>query len=250
MLTILVPMAGSGARFSQAGYSEPKPLIPVNGLTMVERAVAPILEAVTGTPHRLVFVVRDPHATGTQIAVKLWNLWPSCRIVAAPPEGTDGAARTCLLARHLIDNDQPLLVANCDQIVSPESVKALVSTDGDGAILTTKGDGTKKWSYALWGAEGFDHVAEKEPISDRATCGLYWWKRGKDFVTYADLMIEREDRVNGEFYVAPVFNRMAFAHGDIREVRVEDHGGVFHGLGTPEDLKKYLETANCDSVSQ
>lgn len=234
--TILIPLAGSGQRFRDAGCGVAKPLIEVAGVPMIRRAVDSILHGwKEGHDCRLVFVVRDAHAENVPLTNYLWHSWPGCRIVNAPAP-TEGAACTCLLARWLIDNDEPLLIANCDQVVSG-GIQPLLETDADAAILTTAGDGSKKWSYVdVEENRNIRCVAEKDPISDRATVGVYWWRRGHSFVLAAEEMIAHDDRVNGEFYVAPAFNCFG---GTVREVRVEDYGGVFHATGTPEDATEY-----------
>lgn len=235
MLNVLVPMAGSGKRFKEAGYALPKPLIDVAGAPMIDRAVQPITHGLERVEHRLIFVVSYSQEILSHPSLK------ERLVVVTPP--TNGALSTCLTARHLIDTDDPLLIANCDQIVHLDSVDALISTSADAAVLTMPGDGSKKWSYAQVDSRGtVTRVVEKEVISDRATCGLYWFRTGREFVRAADRMVLADDRVNGEFYVAPVLNylRRSLSRQAVVEVKIEDHGGVFHGLGTPEDLEKYL----------
>ena len=114
------------------------------------------------------------------------------------------------------------------------------SSDIDGGILTFKSI-HPKWSYAKIDDTGFvQEVAEKKPISDQATVGVYYWRRGSDYVKYAEKMIESNDRVNGEFYVCPVFN-YAIADGKkIKTIGVEK----MWGIGTPEDLEVYLRDQN------
>lgn len=241
VLTILVPLGGSGRRFADAGYAVPKPLIDVNGAPMIVRVVESVAAAFgTGDEYRWVFVVRGDN--GRAVVDRLSKFYyPNGAKFVWADEPTEGAACTCLLAREYVDTDDPLLVVNGDQIVSPESVRALVSSYADGAVLTMRGDGTRKWSYAKVDSNGVvTEVEEKNPVSDRATCGLYYFKEGAEFVRAAENMIHSDDRVNGEFYVAPVYNWLISDGHVVKEVRVEDHGNVFHGLGTPEDLERYL----------
>ena len=80
-------------------------------------------------------------------------------------------------------------------------------------------------------------VAEKDPISNIATCGIYWYRRGSDFVKYADQMIEKNIRVNNEFYIAPVYNELI---GDGKKL-IPFFVHSMWGIGTPEDLNYYLE---------
>jgi dTDP-glucose pyrophosphorylase len=110
-------------------------------------------------------------------------------------------------------------------------------TDADGGIVTFKAT-HPKWSFAKIDDNGIvTEVAEKNPISDLATVGFYYWKHGSDFVKYAEQMISNNVRVNNEFYVCPVFNQ-AIAGGKI--IRTFDVPKMW-GTGTPEDLKYYLE---------
>ena len=109
-------------------------------------------------------------------------------------------------------------------------------TNADGGIVTFKAT-HPKWSFAKVNDDGLvTEVAEKNPISDNATVGYYYWKHGSDFVKYAEDMIEKDIRVNNEFYVCPVFNQ---AIEDNKQVRVYDVKGMW-GLGTPEDLEYYI----------
>lgn len=226
MLTILIPLAGEGRRFREAGYNMPKPFIDVNGKPMIERVIDNIDPKQTA---RWIFAIRD-----SSFAPYFWQKKPGCFVVEC--SGTDGAACTCLLTRHRCPEDEPLLIANCDQLIEPNKL-VFPSGNEDAAIVTMEGDGTNKWSYVETAYGEVMRVAEKKPISDRATCGIYWFRKAKYFFDAVDAMILADDRTNGEFYVAPAFNHMPW---HTIEVPIEDFGGAFYGLGTPEDLKLYL----------
>jgi dTDP-glucose pyrophosphorylase len=147
------------------------------------------------------------------------------------------------LAKEFIDNDCPLFFANSDQFVnwdSNEFFYKMNETDADGGIVTFKAT-HPKWSFVKLDENGLvTEVAEKKPISDIATVGFYYWKRGSDFVKYANKMIENNVRINNEFYVCPVFNEAITDKKQIRIFNIEK----MWGLGTPEDLHDYLETFN------
>lgn len=226
-MNILIPMAGSGQRFVDAGYAVPKPFIDVLGKPMIERVVTSLGGPSAG---RYIFVVRDYNAKHC-----LRSIVPDCLVVVTGAL-TAGAACTALMAAHFIDNDEPLLIANSDQIVQfydkPGHVKW---RDPDGIIYTFYAH-HPKWSYAavdnngwVWG------VAEKQVISRRATAGVYWFRRGSQFVHYAKQMIAANIRVNNEFYIAPVFNQLI---ADGYNVSACDTQQMW-GLGTPEDLRAY-----------
>jgi dTDP-glucose pyrophosphorylase len=184
-------------------------------------------------------VVQKSHREKYNLDTLLNLITPNCKIVEV--EGiTEGAACTALLAKELIDSDRPLFFANSDQFVewdSNEFFYKMNENEADGGIPTFKGI-HPKWSFAKIDEAGLvKQVAEKNPISDDATVGFYYWKRGSDFVRYAEQMILKNIRVNNEFYVCPVFNEAIEDGLRIRSFGVEK----MWGLGTPEDLNYFLE---------
>ena len=235
-LNVLIPMAGAGSRFEQAGYTFPKPLIEVRNKPMVQVVVENLnLDA------NYIYVVQKAHREKYNLDTLLNLITPGCKIVET--EGlTEGAACTALLAKEFIDSEAPLFFANSDQFVewdSNEFMYKMQETDADGGIVTFTAT-HPKWSFAKIDDNGLvTEVAEKNPISDIATVGYYYWKNGSDFVKYAEQMIEKNIRVNNEFYVCPVFNE---AIQDCKQIRTFNTKAMW-GLGTPEDLNYYLE--NC-----
>ena len=233
-MNVLIPMAGAGSRFAAAGYTFPKPLIDVNGKPMIQMVVENL-----NIDANFVFVVQKEHREKYNLDTLLNLIAPNCKVVEV--DGlTEGAACTALLAKEYIDSDAPLFFANSDQFVewdSNEFFYKMNETDADGGIVTFKAT-HPKWSFAKIDDNGIvTEVAEKNPISDLATVGFYYWKRGSDFVKYAEQMITNNVRVNNEFYVCPVFNQ-AIDGGEV--IRTFDVPKMW-GTGTPEDLKYYLE---------
>ena len=233
-LNVLIPMAGAGSRFSIAGYTFPKPLIEVNGKPMIEVVVNNLnIEA------HYIFLVQKEHYEKYNLKYLLNLIAPDCDIVQV--DGiTEGAACTTLLASKLIDNENPLLIANSDQYINWNSNECMYAFDADtidGGILTFKSH-HPKWSYVEVGETGFvTKVAEKQVISDNATVGIYYWKKGREYIKYAQQMIDQNVRVNNEFYVCPVYNQAILDNKKIRIKEVEK----MWGIGTPEDLKYFLE---------
>jgi HAD superfamily hydrolase (TIGR01509 family) len=233
-LNILIPMAGAGSRFEQAGYTFPKPLIDVKGKPMIQVVVENL-----NIKANYIYIVQKSHREKYNLDTLLNLITPGCKIVEVDGV-TEGAAVTALMAKEYINNNNPLFFANSDQFVewdSNEFMYKMNETDSDGGIVTFTAT-HPKWSFAKIDENGLvTEVAEKNPISDLATVGYYYWKYGSDFVKYAEQMIEKNIRVNNEFYVCPVFNQ-AIEHGkQIRTFNIEK----MWGLGTPEDLKYYLE---------
>jgi HAD superfamily hydrolase (TIGR01509 family) len=233
-MNVLIPMAGAGSRFQQAGYTFPKPLIDVEGKPMIQVVVDNLNIDAT-----FIYVVQKEHREKYNLDTLLNLITPNCKIVEV--DGlTEGAACTTLLAKEFIDNDSPLVMANSDQFVewdSNEFMYKMIEQNVDGGILTFTAT-HPKWSFAKVDEYGYvTEVAEKNPISDIATVGVYYWSKGSDYVKYAEQMISKNIRTNNEFYTCPTFNEAIADGKKIKTFNIEK----MWGLGTPEDLKYYLE---------
>jgi beta-phosphoglucomutase-like phosphatase (HAD superfamily)/dTDP-glucose pyrophosphorylase len=238
-LNVLIPMAGFGSRFKSAGYVFPKPLVEVNGKPMIQAVVESL-----GINAKYTYIVQKEHYEKYNLSYLLNLITPDCNIIEVDGV-TEGAAVTCLLAKEYINTSSPLIMANSDQIVewnSREFIYDLMIKNADGGIATFKST-HPKWSYAKTNSDGLVfEVAEKKPISDTATVGIYYWKHGSDFVKYANNMIEKNIRTNNEFYVCPVFNE---AIADGKRIFANNIDKMW-GIGTPEDLKYYMENNKND----
>lgn len=234
-LNVLIPMAGAGSRFEKAGYTFPKPLIDVKGNPMIQ-----VVTENLNIDANFIFVVQKEHREKYNMDALLKLIVPDCKIVETNGL-TEGAACTALLAKEFINNDNPLLFANSDQFIvwdSNEFMYKMNETEADGGIVIFKST-HPKWSFVKTKDGLVIEVAEKKPISDKATVGVYYWKNGSDFVKYAEQMIRKNIRVNGEFYIAPIFNEAIEDNKEIRTYEIPSE--CMFGLGTPEDMKYYLE---------
>jgi len=242
MLNIVLPIAGRGSRFADAGYELPKPLIPVHGVPMIEAVVRNVRPAVA---HRFIFVALADHLRHLGMRETLERAAPGCLIVPVD-RVTEGAACTVLLAREHIDTNDPLMLANSDQWVDIDINDYLATMDrqqADGLIMTMKAD-DPKWSFVGLNPAGLvTRVVEKQVISDEATVGIYNFRRGSDFVRAADRMIEKNLRVNNEFYVAPTYNELIAEGARVAIFNVGREGAGMYGLGIPSDLTEFLRTS-------
>jgi HAD superfamily hydrolase (TIGR01509 family) len=233
-LNVVVPMAGAGSRFAAVGYTFPKPLIDVRGKPMIQVVVEAL-----NIQANFVYIVQREHYEKYNLKHMLNLITPDCKIVCVDGV-TEGAAVTVLKAQEHIDNDNKLLIVNSDQYVewnSNQVMYAFNNDEIDGGIVTFENT-HPKWSYVRLDQQGFvSEVAEKKVISNKATVGMYYWRKGSDFCRYAHQMIDRNIRVNNEFYVAPVYNQ---AIADRLKIRIKDIDKMW-GLGTPEDLNTYLQ---------
>ena len=227
---ILIPMAGLGSRFAQKGYDKPKPLIYIFGKPMIQLVVESL-----DMDGNYIFLVQKAHRVKYHLDDVLDEIVPGCKIVEI--DGlTDGAARTTLFAKDLIDNDTPLLIANSDQVIVWDSsvFKSLMASQDVIALFNAD---DPKWSYAEIKDGIVTRVAEKQVISNNASVGIYGWQKGSDYVKYAEQMIAKDIRTNNEFYICPVYNEAIQAGHIVVPYFVDE----MHGIGTPEDMNKFIE---------
>ena len=240
MLNIVIPMAGAGSRFMEAGYLVPKPLIAVHNRQMIELVINNLRPK---REHRFIFLCRTEHIQRYNLRNMLKQWAGENAVILEVDRITDGAACTVLIARELIASSEPLMVANCDQYVDVSIDDYLEQIDGlnlDGMMMTLEAS-DPKWSYvSLDSEELVTKCVEKQVISNRATVGVYNFSKGLDFVNAADSMIKKNIRVNNEFYVAPVYNELIAKGQRIGIHNVGREGDGMYGLGIPSDLEYFL----------
>lgn len=240
IINIVLPIAGKGSRFANAGYTLPKPLIPVHGVPMIEVVVRNIRPKV---PHHFTFIALKEHLEFLGMSDTLNRIAPGCSIISVS-NVTEGAACTVLLAKEIINNDNQLMIANTDQWVNTdidEYLNVLYNNELDGLIMTMTAS-EDKWSYVGFDDEGnVIKLVEKDVISNEATVGIYNFKHGKDFVMAAEEMIKNNLRVNGEFYVAPVYNHLIHIGHKLGVFNIGEENNGMYGMGIPTDLDSFLE---------
>ncbi len=239
MLNIVIPMAGRGSRFQEAGYTFPKPLIDVNGKTMIEVVIDNLRPT---CDYRFTFICQREHYEKYDLYHILQNATKNKFEVVQINGITEGAACTVLTAAQYIDNDDDLFIANSDQFIDikiDDFIEAGRKDKKDGLIMIFKAS-HPKWSYARVDESGkVMEVAEKKLISDKATVGIYYFSKGSDFVRGAKQMIEQNIRTNNEFYVCPVYNELILEDKNIYIYDIPAE--KMHGMGTPEDLNAFSE---------
>jgi len=241
-MKIIIPMAGRGKRFEEAGYSFPKPLIDLDGKPMIQVVIENL-----NFPDQHIFICQKEHLEKFSMKELLNLIKPNSKIITIN-EMTEGAACTVLLAKDLINNDEELIIANSDQWINWNNqhfLSYLREKDADGGIVTFIAT-HPKWSFVKIDQEGYiTEVAEKKPISNIATVGIYYYKKGKYFVEAVEQMIKKDIRVNNEFYVAPTFNEIIGEGKKVLPYPVAE----MRGLGTPEDLKRFMEIIDKKTVA-
>lgn len=185
-----------------------------------------------------IFLVQKTHYEKYNLQGLLTMIAPNCKIVKI--DGlTEGAACTVLQAKEHINDNEPLIIANSDQYIkwnSLETISSFNNKDNDGGILSFTSVHPKH-SFARIDSNGYViEVAEKNPISNNATVGIYHWRKGSDFVRYAEQMISKNVRTNNEFYICPVYNE---AIQDGKKIKLSAVDEMW-GMGTPEELNNFL----------
>ena len=238
MLNIVIPMAGRGSRFAEAGYKDPKPLISVCGKPMIQVVVENLTPQCA---HRFIFICQNQHIKDYGLEQKLKSYAQNVEIIGI--DGiTEGQVCTVLKAKELINNDDPLMTANSDQYIDFDINDYLKDMDDrklDGLIMTMKAD-DPKWSYARTDMDGLvTETAEKKVISTDATVGIFNFRRGKDLVRAAERMIADNIRVNNEFYTCPCYNYLI---QEGHKIGVYGIGEEYNGMyGIPKDLEFFLK---------
>ncbi|WP_187326772.1 glycosyltransferase family 2 protein [Martelella lutilitoris] len=239
MLNIVVPMAGRGSRFADAGYTDPKPLIPVHGKPMIQVVVENLTPSV---PHRFIFICQNGHIRDYGLEEKLKGLAEHVEIIGID-RVTEGQASTVLLAEALIDNDEPVMTVNSDQYIDADidAYLGLMEDGGyDGLIMTMKAD-DPKWSFVREQEGRVVETAEKKVISDNAAVGIFNFRKGRDLVRASKKMINDNVRINGEFYVCPVYNYLIRDGLKIGHYSIGKEYDGMYGLGIPGDLDFFLK---------
>ena len=232
---LIIPAAGLGSRFAQIGINIPKPLIPIEGIPMINWVISnfPLQES-----DQISIISR----TGSQISDLQQEWFKDFKIKLNFIEIrslSEGPADTVSRAINGTNENLGLIVANSDQYVTEDLGEFVDSVRGDensGSILTMEASGTK-WSYVTRDQSGLiDNVVEKVEISSEATVGIYGWTKTSLFSSSLSEMILNDDRVNNEFYVAPTYNYLIKKGIPIKAINIGPVESAVHGLGTPEDL--------------
>jgi len=242
MMNVVIPMAGLGSRFVKEGYKKPKPFVDVGGKPMIAR----VIENLKYPNAHYILIGRSEHLHHEAELVKQLSSSYSASFIGIDVL-TEGTACTVLFARERINNEVPLLIANSDQLVDTsidQFIDDCLNKKLDGSILTfIDHERNPKWSFASINDAGLvTEVQEKKAISEFATVGIYFFTQGRDLVNGAIDMIISNDRIDNEFYTCPVYNYLIKWGKKIGIYNIEFN--QMHGLGTPEDLERYLTNHN------
>jgi NDP-sugar pyrophosphorylase family protein len=239
VINIVIPMAGRGQRFIESGYDKPKPMIDVCGVPMIKRVINSLTAKTTKC--NFIFIALQEHLdNGLREYLENYGTIIPLKVV------TEGAACTTLMALKQINNDVPLVIANCDQYLEwnfDNYIDEAKETDGCMVVFNST---NPHHSYAKVKHNQVVQVAEKVVISDKACAGIYYYKKGSDYVESVIMMIAKNIRTNNEFYIAPAYNELIQNNGKIKIYEIDVNKK--HMLGTPYELEIFLDKVDNGDV--
>lgn len=240
-LHIIMPMAGEGSRFANAGWTTPKPLIELHGEPLFKHAISSV--TADGIQMKYSFIVRQEHIDKYGIDKGIKAFLPEANIFSVM-KTTRGAVETCLMAESAIADDDAVIVMDCDLEFRSsrfiEIIKEILSLPleqaNGGALVSFESD-QPKYSYAEVGKDGLViRTAEKEVISSHALCGAYFFSTGKRFKEIAHQLLNEPEFKKPEYYVSLLYNYMLAAGEKVQLAQMEE----YYSYGTPEELQRYL----------
>ncbi len=239
----MIPLAGEGLRFIDAGYKTPKPLININGLPMVVRAAESLPPA-----DQWIFICRESHIKEAKIDEALINHFPGA-IVLSVDHLTEGQVTTCLLARDNLFPDDQLTIGACDNGMeySQEKYGQLINNH-DALIWTFRNNPAVLQNSKMYGWVPVDGSGRAtgvsckvpisdDPLNDHAVVGAFSFKNAGFFLECADDMIRKDRRINNEFYLDVVLDECVLNGYNVSPFEVDNYSC----WGTPKDLEVYLK---------
>ena len=236
MINVLLPAMGTSTFFKNIYF--PKPLIEINGKTMLEMIIENYKEL---NPKNYVFVFSDEDCKKFHIDASAKILSSSSQIIKLSNQ-TAGALCTCLMAVEYINNDMSLIIANSDQIIEVDYTKVIEhfeSMNADAGVITFPNI-HPRWSYAKKNGDEIVEVAEKRPLSKDAIAGFYYFKNGSDFVQAAKNALMKQNNLDGKYYISASINELILLGKKIGYFDIEKE--QYRSFYSPEKIKEYEDS--------
>lgn len=236
-----MPMAGEGSRFANAGWTTPKPLIELKGMPLFKRAISSVSD--DDIKMKYSFIVRQEHIEKYGIDNGIKSFLPKANVFSVM-KTTRGAVETCLIAESAIEDEDAVIVMDCDLEFRSkkflEIIKSILSKtaeNANGGALVSFESQEPKYSYAQLDENGLVcRTAEKEVISNHALCGAYFFSTGRRFKEIAHQLLDEPEFKKPEYYVSLLYNYMLNNGEKVQLAPMEK----YYSYGTPEELQKYL----------
>lgn len=238
MINVLIPLSGGSKFFDAEEYFYPKMLIEIMGKPMIQHAIENLQTMQKDL--QFIFVVKKSDCIKFHLDDTLRLLtYGECKIIVLDGE-TKGAACSALMAIDTIDNEDPLVIANFDQVIDCNLADLYGEFRQSGSeagclVFTTT---HPRWSFVLLDEKDCVlETAEKRPLSRNAIAGFYYYRRGKDFVEAAKSMILKSCSNVDIFYISPTFNELILKNKSIKAIRIPNE--KYHSFYTPQKIEEY-----------
>lgn len=236
MLKIIIPLAGSSDLFLNAGYAYPKPLIEVNGVPMIQLVIEKIA-AITG-PCKFIFIIRDEDALKYHLDNTLRLLSTGGEVIKLK-KCTKGGLCSVLMAIDHIEDDDSLLILNGDQVIDGDFndfMQFWRQNSADAGLVTFRSV-HPRWSYARLEGGQVMQTAEKNPISNHAIAGYYYFAHAGTFFECAFQTIKNDVELEGNYYTSPVINEYVLRNKKVLNYRIES--SQYHSFYSPQMLNEF-----------
>jgi NDP-sugar pyrophosphorylase family protein len=233
-------MVGASQFFDDSEYKYPKPLIEINGKTIIELVINNLSST---RDANFIFVVNEDdckkHHLDNVLSIVTDH---NCHVVKISKQ-TKGAACSVLMAIDKIAGEKPLIIANSDQVLDVDFNSVIAKLDQADAGVITFNSIHPKWSFVKLNNDEVIETAEKKPLSKEAIAGFYYFSQGDFFIESAFSMIKKDASVDGLFYVSPVFNEMILKGKKVKRVNIDSK--QYHSFYSPQKIKEYERLVSC-----
>jgi dTDP-glucose pyrophosphorylase len=236
MLKIIIPLAGSSDLFINAGYPYPKPLTDVNGTPMIEllmQSISPITQL-----HQFVFIIKEEDALKYHLDNTLKLLAPDCEVIKLK-KNTQGGLCSVLMAIDHIEDDDTLIILNGDQIIDEDFSVILnywATNTAEAGVVTFKSV-HPRWSYVRIEDGLVMQSAEKNPISQHAIAGYYYFANAGLFFECAYQSIKNGVKLDDNYYISPVINEYVLQNKKVLNYKIEN--AQYHSFYSPQMLNEF-----------
>ncbi len=236
MINVLIPAMGKSEFFKDSYF--PKILTEINGETMLERVVEDYCDL---EPVNFIFVFNEEECRRFHVDDSARILAPACHVIKLENQ-TAGALCTCLMAIDLIEREEPLIIANCDQIIdeSYEKVLSYFREHHYDAGVITFFSVHPRWSYALEREGEVVETAEKRPISRHAIAGFYYYAKGADFIDAARRALLKHNSLDGRYYISATMNELILQGKKIGRYEIDKE--QYKSFYSPAKIKEYEDS--------
>ncbi|KGI55248.1 glycosyltransferase family 2 protein [Campylobacter sp. MIT 97-5078] len=240
MINIVVPIAGKSEFFDESGASFPKPFAEICGKTMIEH----FIENFKGIENkRFIFILKEEYIKRFHLDEAIRVLLEcKCEFISVKKE-TQGMACSVMLATEFIDNDEPLIISNADQIIE-KNLSLLLDyfKDFDAGVVVFESI-HPRFAYVKLNAQ--DQVLEafeKQPRSKNAVAGFYYFAKGSYFMRASEKMIKKDVNFEGRYFIAPCLNELILNNAKIKALKLEKN--EFHTFYSPTKITEYERIKN------